>query len=177
MFESFCVYNDVALPENDFILTLEFKVGPPGKDHKLLSQQSASSPPLVRVLSHIINAFTNANSLSSIIADTKIYEQICQRNVHFYSLLPSLLRTINQSLSSYQFTDRGLLFLCPIAPVMKGSFSGKSWKNTIHRPNLKTDMNVFLSLFPRTPQNTLYILHLHPKNRPTHHKNVSPAEM
>ena len=146
------MYNYVALPENDFILTLEFRVGPPGKDHKLLSQQSTSSPPLVRVLSHIINALTNANSLSSIIADTKIFEQICQRNAHFYSLLPSLLRTINQSLSRYQFTDRELLFLCPIAPVMKGSFSGKSWKNTIHRPNLKTDVNVFLSLFPRTPK-------------------------
>ena len=106
MFESFCLYNNVALPENDFILTLEFRVGPPGKDHKLLSQQSASSPPLLKVLSHIINAFTNANSLPSIIADTKICEQICQRNAHFYSLLPSLLRTINQSLSRYQFTDR-----------------------------------------------------------------------
>ena len=102
------IYNDVALPQNDFILTLEFKVGPPGKDHKLLSQQSASSPPLIKVLSHIINALINANSLSSLIADTKICEQIYHKIPHFYFLLPSLLRTINQSISRYQFTDRQL---------------------------------------------------------------------
>ena len=29
----------------------------------------------------------------------------------------------------------------------------------------------------RTSKNTLRMRHLHPKNQPTHHKNVSPAEM
>ena len=47
---------------------------------------------------------------------------------------------INQSISIYWSST---ISLCLTAPVMKGSFSGKSWKKTIHRPNLKTKINDF----------------------------------